>query len=114
MGGATALTLLFHRPDLFGRVVAFASACYLLSTCGAQRAALVAQAKRNPAPVLLAVGEREAAANRAISEQLAPLLGVVVEVVPRVDHDWKAQLEVLGARVAAHHLEGFATSSSRP
>ena len=109
LGGVTALTLLLERPDLFGRAVGFSSACYLISSCGELRSGLVKLAKRRPAPsVLLAIGEREPANNRAISEELSGLLGVKMEVVPRVEHDWAAQLAQLGPRVAEFHLAGFA------
>jgi enterochelin esterase-like enzyme len=123
LGGATALTLLLHRPDVFGRAVAISSACYLLPNCDALRAGIVAHAKRQPsAKVLLAIGEREIAKNRAINDELAPLLGVEVQVVPNADHDWAAQIATrmrgdvreFGSQIAEFHLAGFALAPTPP
>ena len=115
LGGATALSLLLQRPDVFGHAAALSSACYLLATCATLRKDLVDKAKlgRN-AQVMLAVGEREPAANRAISEELAPLLGTSVEVLPDVDHNWAALLATreLGQRIAAFHSNGFVSPPS--
>jgi hypothetical protein len=112
-----------HRPDVFGRAVAISSACYLLATCDALRAGIVAQAKRQPGTkVLLAVGEREIADNRAINDELGPLLGVEVQVVPNADHDWAALIATrmhndggeFGSQIAAFHLAGFANALTPP
>ncbi|MEY4575780.1 MAG: hypothetical protein RL701_483 [Pseudomonadota bacterium] len=110
LGGATVLTLLLHRPDVFGQAIAASAACYLLPTCAALRANLVAQAKRhNTARVWFVVGEKEYEQNRAISDELAPLLSVQVETIPGVDHDWGKQIAAGGVaeRIAAFHLTGF-------
>ena len=115
LGGATALSLLLHRPDVFGQAVALSSACYLLSTCRELRRGLVTRAKLQPlARVMLALGEREISQNRALSEELAPLLAAELQVVSGVDHDWAALIGSgataprLGERIAEFHLSGFA------
>jgi enterochelin esterase-like enzyme len=115
LGGVTALNLLLHHPDVFGHAVALSSACYLLPSCDAIRKGLVAQAKLHSAlPVMLGVGEREIAQNRAISAELAPLLRVPVVQIAGADHDWAAQLasvtqgRSLGQRISEFHLAGFA------
>jgi predicted esterase len=113
LGGVAALTLLLQRPDVFGRAVALSSGCYLLSSCAAQRAALVGGARQHPhADVLLAIGAREAPMNRAIGEELAPLLSTQLVVVPDADHDWASQLanREFAQRIADFHLAGFAKS----
>lgn len=115
LGGATALTLLTRRPTVFGRAVGSSSACYLLETCGAIRKGLAERARApGVGPVLLTIGAKENADNRAVNEELAPLFGVKLVSVPGADHDLRAQYhtrvgdQLLGQQVAAFHLAGFA------
>lgn len=121
LGGATALNLLLHRPDVFGQAVALSSACYLLPTCDALRKSMIAQARlRGPGVrVMLGVGEREDPKNREISQELASVLRVPVEIVAGADHNWSAQLatrsagRTLGERIADFHLSGMSAAQTQ-
>jgi pimeloyl-ACP methyl ester carboxylesterase len=115
LGGVTALMLLTRRPDVFGRAVGLSSACYPIGTCGVLRESLRARAREaRPGSVMLSVGAKENADNRGVNDELAPLFGVPLLVLPDLDHDWPAQLATpvgehpLGKRIADFHLAGFA------
>jgi enterochelin esterase-like enzyme len=119
LGGVTALSLYLQRPDTFGHVAALSSACYLLSSCRALREKLSALAQRADGPrVLLAVGARESAQNRAVNDELAPLLGVTVSTLPDADHDWAALLRAdvrgaaFGQHIAEFHLRAFGAAAA--
>ncbi|MEY4515113.1 MAG: hypothetical protein RLZZ450_7235 [Pseudomonadota bacterium] len=114
LGGVTALTLFLRRADVFARVAAGSSACYLLPTCGALRAELTARAKASlGSHVLLSVGSRESAENAAVNDEMAALFGTPAIRVPGAQHDWGVQLKTpvngteFGKLLADFHLAGF-------